>query len=247
MRFIRAALLSVSLLLPTAAGAEFGEPTLVKHPGFVLQDGPNRAKGAIIWSPGYDTRTGTHPKAATGEMPHFLDWLYGHGWDVYFMERTGGIAFTDRPRHAAALRNAVSGLKNAGYRSIVLGGQSSGGTYSLLAAEQDLGLHAILLTGSGPSGAEGSVSFTTLLGQAKARRVAVFHFVNDRTIGQRPKATLASVLSAKRVPALNVHEPRGIEGHGGAFQSAFSLRFGDCILRFLEPSRQPSGRECDGQ
>jgi hypothetical protein len=247
MRTLGATLFSIGLLASPVALAEFGEATLVKHPGFILQEGPAKAKGAIVWSPGYDTRTGRHPQAATGEMPHFLDWLYGHGWDVYYVERTGGFAFTDRPRHAAAIRNAAAGLKGAGYKNIILGGQSSGGTYSMLAAEQDLGLFAILLSGSGPSISEGSASFTTMLQQAKARRIAVIHFAKDGTIGQRPKAVVASTLSAKRIPALNVHEPAGIEGHGGAFLSTFARRFGDCILRFLEPSRSPTGSECDGQ
>lgn len=221
--------------------AEFGEKTLIKHPGFEFQQGPSKAKGIIIWSPGFSNG---HPKAATASMPHFLDWVYGHGWDVYFMQREGGYRHTDRPRHAAAIQNAVKGLREAGYKRIVLGGQSSGGTYSLLAAEQNLNLHAIILTASGPS--TGSVPFKQMLSNAKAGKFLIAHFANDKKIGQRNESQINAVLSQKGRPFSHIYEPVGIEGHSSAFLSTFSKRFAGCILRFLN-SGQPSRGICSGK
>ncbi|MEP1610590.1 MAG: hypothetical protein ABJL72_01575 [Roseobacter sp.] len=178
-------------------------------------------------------------------MPHFLDWLYGHGWDVYYMQRTGDNAYSDRSRLADGIKNAVAGLKSAGYRNVVLAGQSSGATYSMIAAKENLGLHALILTGPGPS--DGPLSFDSALRDAQSNRFILAHFAKDRTIGQRKSSNLQNILSAKNIPYMNIFEPPGIEGHSGAFQSTFSKRFGDCILIFLEPSRKPTGAECNGK
>ena len=218
--------------------AEFGETTLVRHPGFVHQQGPAAARGVIVWSPGYKAG---HPDAETGGMPHFLDWLYGNGWDLFYMERTGGIKGSDRPRHARAIRNAVSGLKSSGYQRIVLGGQSSGGTYSLIAAQQDLGIHGMLLIASGPS--KGPVPFTKFLQNVKSNRVAVVHFANDKTIGKRNRDPIDQALRSKQYK-MHIYEPTGLKGHSGGFNSKFSNRFGDCILSFIDGG---TGSVCDGK
>lgn len=224
--------------------AEYGEPTMVTHPEFYHKQGAGKAKGVIIWSAGSGSGM-AHPTTDDGGMPHFLDWLYGNGWDVFYMHRTGGKHFDDRPRHATEIRNAVTGLRLSGYNNIVLAGQSSGGLYSMLAASQLTGLHGLILTASGPSA--GPITFWQALMNAKADRVAVVHLKNDRTIGQRDIKSLKDVLEWKDVPYLNIFEPSNIEGHGGAFKSTFSKRFGSCILDFLNPDIVPSGNECANQ
>ena len=181
-----------------------------------------------------------------------LDWFYGKGWDVYYMQRTGGHKFEDRRRHASSLRNAVAALRSAGYSKVVLAGQSSGGTYSMMAAAENLGLHAMILTGSGPSeSGKGKtplyLDFYDALRDAKASRIVVMHFADDGTIGQRDRAKVEAALASKGIPYMNIHEPGGIEGYSGAYLSTFSKRFGDCLLRFLEPGRRPSGSECNGK
>ena len=245
MIFLRTVFLGLLLTFSApAAFAEFGERTLVTHPGFYHKQGPARAKGVIIWSPGSGSGQ-SHPKAKGGSMPHVLDWLYGKGWAVYYMQRTGSKAFSARPQHANALKNAVAGLRAAGYRNIVLAGQSSGGTYSMIAAKENLGLHAMILTGSGPS--SGPLSFDRALRDALAGRFIVMHFAKDRTIGQRNRTKVEAALASKGIPYMNIHEPGGIEGHSGSYLSTFSKRFGDCLLRFIEPGRRPSGSECNGK
>jgi pimeloyl-ACP methyl ester carboxylesterase len=225
-------LLFLCSINPSLVAAEYGEPTLVTHQGFYHKQGPNKAKGVIIWSPGTNSEEVTHPKAKGGGMPYFLDWIYGNGWDVYYIERTGGLKFTDRPRHAEAIRNAVAGLSGAGYKKVVLGGQSSGGIYSMIAANEPLSLHGLILTASGPN--LGSFTFEQALSEAQADRYIVIHLANDKVIGQRSQETVQSILDYKTKPNLNIFEPSGIEGHDGAYTSSFSKQFADQMLMFLE-------------
>lgn len=218
------------------------ESTMVVHPGFVVQQGAPNARGAIIWSPGTDTDRLAHPSAATGGMPHFVDWLYGNGWDVFYMERTGGIAFSDRRRHGAAIQNAAIDLKSRGYGKIVLAGQSSGGTYTLYATQQPLPIDAVLLIASGPS--SGQEPFTQLLAGVKAPKIFVTHMAEDRTIGQRSRGEVQAALSATGATSWNLHEPAGITGHSGGFSSGFSYRYGDCILNFIATQVGQSDSRC---
>lgn len=204
---------------------------MLPHAGFHHTQGPENAKGVIVWSPGAGENL-THPKAASGRTPHFLDWLYGHGWDVFFVERRGTLLISDRDEHSSALQNAVNGLKRAGYQRVVLAGQSSGGTYSMLAAQGDIDVAALMLFASGPSG--GPLTFYQMLEGSKAPRFVVAHFKNDQTIGSRSGVVIEHILKDKNVPYLNIFEPENHEGHGAAFKGRFSKRFGDCILQFLD-------------
>lgn len=237
--------LVLSALLLASASAEYGEDTMIRHPGYHFHQGPSKATGVIVWSPGTDVKTFSHPDAETGYTPHILDWLYGHGWDVFFMERADLIRVRDRGRHAQALERAVAGLKAAGYSKVVLGSQSAGGIYSMMAAEDDLGLHALVLAASGPT--VGEISFTDMLKKVKADRIAVFHFTDDTVIGKRNANAIDFALDSLPGPGMNVFNPDGITGHGGFFLSEFSYRFGDCLLEFLDPEVTPNGRECAGK
>lgn len=218
--------------------AEFGEPTLFSHPAFYHKQGPEEAKGVLIWSPGANIEARAHPTLTQMGIPHGLDWMYGSGWDVFFMERNGGIQFSDRSRHAEAIRNAVQGLQSAGYSKIVLGGQSSGGLYSMLAAQQPQGIHALILTASGP------ISFAEALAKVKANRLIVVHFSNDKVIGKRSLSEIQAALRTNLAPTLNLFEPEGFEGHGAVYLSSFSKSFGKCFVDFLEASTVRSKEGC---
>lgn len=235
-------LLAVCSFAPGDVGAEFGEPTLSNHPAFYHKQGPEEAKGAFVWSAGANIDAKAHPTLASMGVPHFLDWMYGRGWDVFFVERSGGIQHSDRPQHAQALRNAVQGLQKAGYSKIVLGGQSSGGLYSMLAAQQPQGIHALILTASGPS--NGPISFAEALAKVKADRLIVVHFSNDKVIGKRSLSEIQAALSAAQAPTLNLFEPVGFEGHSAVYLSSFSKSFGKCFVDFLEASTVRSKEGC---
>ncbi len=230
-------------LFAVAARAEFGEPTLVRHPGYHWLAGPDQAQGVIIWSPGYDAKRKGHPIVKDGHAPHFLDWLYGHGWDVYYMQREGIGHVRERPEHAYAIIEAVRGLRDHGYKRVVLAGQSAGGIYQMSAARVDLDLHAMLLFASGPT--RGELSFEEMLSAAQADRFLIAHFQGDENIGPRDREVLAGIMTEKGLPTMLLHEPFGMDGHSAAFKSSFARHYSDCILLFLDPARQPTGQECD--
>lgn len=236
-------LLIILSLFAAAARADFAKPTLVRHPGYHWLAGPDQAKGVIIWNPGYDGERKGHPIVEDGHTPHFLDWLYGHGWDIYYMQREGIGHVRERPEHANAIIQAVSSLQDQGYERVVLGGHSAGGIYQMLAARRNLGLHAMMLFASGPT--VGPVSFEQMLDKAQAGRFLVAHFKGDETIGQRDRSILAGILAKKAGPHILVHETFGLDGHGAAFKSDFARQYSDCILQFLEPDHHPTGQECD--
>ncbi len=215
--------------------------TMVTHKSFQPRQGPEQALGVLIWSPGAGDN-GQHPRADTGDVPYILDWLYNDGWDVVYMHRHGPRLFEDRPRHAAAIRQAAADLRADGYKRVIVAGQSSGGTYSMLAADESLNAYGLLLMASGPS--TGPLPFRDALDAATAARVAVIHFREDTTIRQRNAMTVAQLL-ARKPHSLNIFEPPGMAGHSAGFRSDFSNRFGDCLMQFFDPARTPTGQECD--
>lgn len=236
-------LLLIFGLFAAVARADFGEPTLVRSPGYHWLAGPDQAQGVIIWSPGYDTKRKGHPIVEDGHIPHFLDWLYGHGWDIYYMQREGIGHVRERPTHAYAIIQAVQGLRDHGYKRVVLAGQSAGGIYQMSAARVDLGLHAMILFASGPT--KKAPSFEDMLGEVRAERFLIAHFHDDGTIGPRDRDVIADIMTQKGKPTMLLHEPFGMNGHGAAFKSAFARQYSDCILRFLDPARRPTGQECN--
>jgi predicted esterase len=208
------------------------DPTLVRHPAFHHQQGPQVARGALIWSPGAIGKQ-EQPRAGKDGMPHFLDWLYGNGWDVFYIERDRTSSEKYRERYALSIRNAERALRAKGYQRVVLAGQSSGGAYSLLAASEEFGaeVDGLMIFASGPT--LRPHEFYDLLKGACAKQFVVFHAARDESIGQRSKAEVEQTLNAKNVPCLNIFEPDGLSGHGAAFQSKFSKMYGDQILQFL--------------
>ena len=248
-RLLRFVAWSIVLIfaLPSSSAAEFGEPTLVIHDGFLHQQGPGAAKGALIWSPGARTDIEGdqgHPQVKGAWVPHIIEYLYAQGWDVFYMQREGSRRIDARPQHTAALTAAVDGLQNAGYQKVVLAGQSSGGTYSLLATIDRPSIHALLLFASGPGQRQPDPSFYDLLTQTHPAKIAALHFTEDQTIGRRSESKLLSILEAKESAYLNIFEPQGHSGHGAGFKAKFSKQYGDCFLAFLEAEFAPGPFFC---
>lgn len=255
---LRAAIAAAALacgLAPAAPRAEFGESTLVRHPAFQRQQGPRKAKGVIVWSPGSGLDFG-QPDAEEAHAPEFVDWLYGQGWDFYFVQRRDSQLYRSRGEHSHAIVNAVEGLRRAGYAKVVLAAQSAGGIYSMMAsARMDAPPHAIVTLASGPSDPRpgddgvGRVGYYDLLAKARAERMVVISLAGDEIIGQRPKARIEAALALTGAAWIDIHEPGGeeLEGHGGAFGGRFAARFADCIARFLDPDLAPDPHACDGR
>ncbi len=175
-------------------------------------------------------------------MPRVIDWLYDHGWDVVYMNRHGPRYTAYRHYHGVAIARAVEDLRGDGYARVIVAGQSSGGTYSMVATAGDLNPYGLLLMASGPS--DDNPPFLDMLDTANAGRVAVIHFKEDKTLGQRSPSFTYMIL-ARKPHTLNIFEPSGITGHSGGYSNRFARRFGDCLVTFFDPARTPTGQECD--
>jgi pimeloyl-ACP methyl ester carboxylesterase len=127
---------AVLLLLLAADTAAQSDPLAWgQQPGsryFWTEHGPAQANGAIIWNHGMSgtTHSWSHP------APPAFRLLQARGWDVIMLKRHHG-AENDSALYRTVQRTLqeVTALKKAGYRRVVLAGQSFGGYVTLEAAD----------------------------------------------------------------------------------------------------------------
>ncbi len=106
----------------------------------MFHHGPQAAEGVVIWSHGYGGPAVDHRRR---NLPGPLALLNDAGWDVLRFDRDP--AEDTLPVALSTLLRALPLLREAGYRRIVLGGQSRGGWQSVMAAaERPDWVHAVL-------------------------------------------------------------------------------------------------------
>ncbi len=216
---------------------------------FLFRHGPQAAQGAIIWSHGYGGPTRDQRETPA---PGFLAPLNDAGWDVLRFDRDpieDDIA-TSLPR----LVRGLATVRAAGYRRIVLAGQSRGGWHSVLAAgERPDWVEAVIAAAPAAHGDAGDQNnlavalgdFRRLLASLPPDRVrlAVLVFDGDPfdpNPGER--AGLVSELATTRsAPTLAIW-PMGITGHGAAQDWRFTARHAACLLTFVQGSAGAAAR-----
>jgi len=231
--------------LQAPPGPEY--PPFAPMKGHFLR-GPQASKGVIVWSHGKGSDDGRRYPAHP-----YIRLLNNSGWDVY--------AFGRHPNDDSlsvglgGIRRGMAAIQAAGYRKIVLAGQSRGGWQSLSALAGPIHPFAVIASAPGAHGSTGSVNLMAQLGQFRdlleaannsSVRVAMFLFdkddfdedVNKRTAWTR------DILGGKGNPGMLVSKPEGITGHGGGNSRAFTERYGACLMRFLEDDRLPAPFTC---
>lgn len=104
--------------------------------------GPAAAKGVVIWGHGLASN---RLDLRSVPVPGFVAALNDAGWDVLRHDRHP--ASDELNRSLAELLDGLAAVRAAGYRSIILAGQSRGGWQSLLAAaRQPEGVVAVVAT-----------------------------------------------------------------------------------------------------
>lgn len=208
---------------------------------FLYRHGPAAAQGVIVWSHGYG---GSGSDQRTTPIPGFLGPLNDAGWDVFRFDRDpleDDIA-TALPR----LERGLPQLRAAGYRRIVLAGQSRGGWQSILAAsEQPELVDAVIAAAPAAHGESGQsnnhgvamADFRRVLSGLPADRVrlAVLLFDNDGydpNPGERA-AFLAELAASRTAPTMTLWPNTGPVGHSGAHDWRFTQRHTGCMLTFL--------------
>jgi pimeloyl-ACP methyl ester carboxylesterase len=216
-----------------------------------LRRGPQAAKGMVVWAHGY---AGADRDLRNAMAPGFVSILNDAGWDVLRFDRNPGddALFTSLPR----LVEGLAAVRAAGYRRLVLGGQSRGGWQAIMAASARPELvDAVIATAPAAHGEAsrannllaGLDDFRRLLAglPATGPRLAVVLFDGDDFDPDPAKraAMLESLARDRRVPTLALWPqgpggpapgPLPIRGHGGAADWRFTNLYGACLLTLVE-------------
>ncbi|MDN3564645.1 hypothetical protein QWZ14_09740 [Paeniroseomonas aquatica] len=212
--------------------------------GRFLWQGPAAARGAYVWAHG--RAAGGQDSRGSQPQPH-VRVFNNAGWDVLRFDRDPAV--DDAEAAAGWLRGALRVLRAQGYRRVVVGGQSRGAWNALqILDEPGLadGVVAVAPAAHGPRGSPAWPVAVEELRQVLARarspaaRVAVATFDGDEyDPDPEARATLfRRLLAAPQVARLLLLDrPDGLAGHGGGALPAFTQRYGECLLHFIEARR----------
>jgi hypothetical protein len=219
---------------------------------YVFQ-GPERAKGVMIWQHGYGGRC---KQSSAGSAWSIVSRFNAAGWDVVRFDRDacydGDLAWVQ-----SQLVASVPKLREAGYKKIVLAGQSRGGwqSYEFMAKGQftDLidGVLAIAAARHGESTQHANLrapeDWRDVMKGIKPGRfvIANVFFAWDDFVPQaaQQSAFAREELSAKGIRNAMIYEDGEDavplaggrrNGHGAGGGEVFTNRYSACLIRFIE-------------
>src|SRR5262249_43606842 len=144
--------------------------------------GPERAMGVVVWNHGRSITVEDYESPT----PPYLRALRDSSWDVLRFNRLrDGDTLTASTRR---LVDAVEQLKQAGYRRIVLTGQSFGAFLALMAADASEDVDAVVATAPAAFGSFdefydswrlNATRLYPLLERIKRARIMLFYFHGD--------------------------------------------------------------------
>ncbi|MBV1797477.1 alpha/beta fold hydrolase [Siccirubricoccus sp. G192] len=217
--------------------------TLVPDGRFLWQ-GPEAARGAYVWAHG--RAAGGQDSRGSQPQPH-VRVFNNAGYDVLRFDRD---PLTDETDDAAAwLQGALKSLRARGYRRVVVGGQSRGAWNALQALAEPGLVDGVVAVAPAAHGATGSPAWAWALSDLRqvveaarspAARVAIAAFRGDE-FDPDPEGrarifrSLAAPAATPRVGGLLfLDRPAEVQGHGGGADARFTLRYGHCLLDFVE-------------
>ncbi len=238
-------------------GFEFGLPyhehgvgDFTSREGYFVY-GPRRAKGIIVWQHGYSGRCNDQRMNAAWAVVTRFNLV---GWDVLRFDRDpcldGNIDWA-----LSRLTESVPKLRDAGYKKIVLAGQSRGAWQSIeFLAKGEVPVDGVLAISAARHGE--NTSRATLVAPDDWRRMigaikpgpVVFASVFFGWDGFVPEAEQQSAEARKELAAKGIRNVVIYEdgedvvplragkrnGHGGAGSAVFTKRYSDCLIRFIE-------------
>ncbi|RAI59434.1 hypothetical protein [Roseicella frigidaeris] len=221
---------------PVAAGPGW---SLVPDGRFLWQ-GPGAARGAYVWAHG--RAAGGQDSRGSQPQPH-VRVFNNVGYDVFRFDRDPATDETDLA--ATWLRGALRSLRAQGYGRVVIGGQSRGAWNALQALDTPGLVDGVVAIAPAAHGAAGSPAWAWALddlqqvvaaARSPAARVAVASFAEDEfDPDPERRAALFRRLNAPQVGGLLfLDRPAEVTGHGGGADARFTLRYGACLLDFVE-------------
>src|SRR5262245_10698137 len=218
-------------------------------PWLITNRGPDKAVGAFYFIAGF---TPDEPDDDRHQAPqYFLKSLAEAGWDIVYAKYPQSLAY---PGHADAHRRVaeflqarVQQLKDAGYRRVILGGQSWGAWVTMVAERNGkLAADGLFLMTPATYGARTALSgrsnlsfplnrseFAVLVKSIETPTAAVFFADDAYDPGGRAKL-LEDHLRARQIAGLVIDNPPGIKGHNAGWVPAFDFRYGKCLQTFFE-------------
>jgi len=219
-----------------------------------LHRGPERAEGAVIWGHGYG---GADEDQRGLALPGLLSPLNEAGFDIFRFDRHPGddSLFVTLPR----LVRALPELREAGYRRIVLGGQSRGAWQALLAAAERPELVDTVLAAAPAAHGERPESrplaiedFRRVLNglDGSRTRLMVMLFDSDEfDPGPEQRGMIVSALAGRReAPTLALWATGPARGHSGVSDWRFTRDYAGCVMTLVQaPSASaPRGLRREG-
>jgi pimeloyl-ACP methyl ester carboxylesterase len=204
-------------------------PSAAFHPA-----GPEKAAGAVVWLHGGYDRDDKPPP----EQP-WVGRLAADGYDIWRFDRPDRDPLGPGE---AALAQGLTALKAAGYRRIIVAGQSRGAFIGLAALAMTGVVDAMAAIspaahGTNPARRQQAMDdFRDLLVKATPMRLAFVQFRDD-DFDPDPDGRAAIVReTAARVgfPLLIIDRPPEPTGHEAGDGPGFDPIFGACLTRFLE-------------
>lgn len=240
---------------PPTSGTRYWEvPALRDYPYL----GPAKAVGVILWSHGL---AGTAPQYQFAPPPIITEFAKAD-WDVMKIQRNP--IFEDGWGHAGRLHvdyvvEQARKARAAGYKRVIVAGQSYGGAISLEASGQTDQIFGVLALAPGHgsdacSGMSGERRIADMLvGQlipaverAKAPRIVISVAEDDECLGgNRPGPQIEQAL--RRIQAKYIHFDASmpIRGHGAGYTNQFSTWYRDCLIAFMAPDKEPAAGRTD--
>lgn len=231
------------------------------RPTRVETRGPDKATGVILYLPG---TAGASRETArdNGAIPPYVRALNTMGWDVV----RGNVADSLRVSASRAgyvvtndLIKKLGDFRRQGYAKIVVAGQSAGAAEALELVKRDnADLDAIIAAVPGCCGSRNNPDGTfndrfeqnwtyynkLINGMRRDRRVAVAFFSNDKFEPHDRKQISQQRFTAQNVPNFIIHQPYGILGHSGAWYTAFSHVYAQCLNDFLVTTDPITSYDC---
>lgn len=226
--------------------------TVAKPGQGTVKVGAAQAKGIIIFAPGWSS---TDPGASDDTIvPHYIRDLNRRGWDVVranisSFDQENGLLHHRSREVGDNLVAMASSFKKEGYKTVVVAGQSFG-SWSILDAAPPPGLVDGIIAvapaayGTGSNKPLNSERFYPILENMSQTPVMLVFFSDDAYESDRRDVRSERILTVKNIPHHIIGYPDGHLSHHGAWRSAFSYAYGECLEAFVNNPAAVSRLTC---
>ena len=219
-----------------------------------LHRGPRASEGAVIWAHGYG---GAEEDQRGHALPGLVSPLNEAGFDVFRFDRHPGDdnIFVTLPR----LVRALPLLREAGYRRIILGGQSRGAWQAILAASERPELVDVILAAAPAAHGErpeyrplALEDFRRALSGLDERRPRLLVMLFDRDefdpSAEERGQIVAALAQRRSAPTLALWATGPARGHSGVSDWRFTRDYAGCVMTLVQapPISAPRGLRREG-